>query len=51
MVISLDGQTILQHEASGTDPETIANHVADHLIERGALDIIAQVNQELAQDD
>src|SRR5699024_7759832 len=51
MVISLDGQTVLRHEASGADPETVANHVADDLIERGALDIIAQVNQELAKDD
>src|SRR5699024_4119343 len=51
MVISLDGQTVLRYEASGTDPEVIANHVADDLIERGALDIIAQVNQELTNDD
>ena len=51
MVISLDGQTVLRYEASGTEPEVIANHVADDLIERGALDIIAQVNQELANDD
>lgn len=51
MVTSLDGQTLLQHEMSGTDPQTIATELANHLIERGALDIIEQVNRELKDDD
>lgn len=51
MVISLDGQTMLRCETSGKDPETVANHAADYLIERGALGIITKVNEELAKDD
>ncbi|HLR75459.1 MAG TPA: hydroxymethylbilane synthase [Virgibacillus sp.] len=51
MVISLDGQTIIQHEATGEIPKVLAEEVANHLIERGAMDIIQEVNKELSYDD
>jgi len=51
MVISLDGQTMIQHEATGEDPKVLAKEVASHLIERGAMDIIQKVNKELSHDD
>jgi len=47
MVISSDGQTIMQHEATGSDPFALAQEVADNLIDQGALEIIAAVNEEL----
>ena len=50
MVISLDGQTIIRYEASGKDPEMLAQKVAQNLIENGAMDLIEQVNEALAHD-
>lgn len=49
MVISTDGQTLLRHEATGTDPVKVANEVANVLIQQGALKIIAASNAELIQ--
>jgi len=40
MVISLNGQTVLKHEASGEQPEALAQEVADVLINQGAMKII-----------
>lgn len=51
MVMSLDGKTVLQHEVSGQDPEVVAQEAANKLISEGAMDIIAQVNEELANDN
>lgn len=51
MVMSLDGQTVLQHEVSGRNPEVVAQEAANKLISEGAMDIIAQVNEELANDN
>lgn len=50
MVISTDGQTVLLHETSGTDPVKVANEAAAVLIKEGALDIIAATNAELAKE-
>lgn len=50
MVISLDGQTVLQHEATGKDPESLAQEVVENLIAKGAKEIIHKVNEELAND-
>lgn len=50
MVISLDGQTVLQYEATGESPELVAKEVADHLIEQGAMAIIAATNEELQKE-
>lgn len=47
MVISIDGQTVLRYEAFGKEPEVVAKEVADHLINQGALTIIAETNAEL----
>jgi len=49
MVISMDGQTVLLHETTGTDPSKLANDTANALIKEGALDIIAATNAELAK--
>lgn len=51
MVMSLDGQTVLQHEVSGRNPEVVAQEAANKLISEGAMEIIAQVNEELANDN
>lgn len=48
MVISTDGQTVLCQERTGTDPVKVANDTADALIKKGALNIIAATNAELA---
>src|SRR5699024_757798 len=50
MVISTDGQTVLRHETSGTDPVKVASDTAKALIKEGALDIIAATNAELAKE-
>lgn len=50
MVISTDGQTVLYHETSGTDPVKVAQNTANALIEKGALDIIVATNAELAKE-
>lgn len=47
MVIDTKGQKVVEHEASGENPKTLAQEVADVLIDRGALDIIAEVKQEM----
>jgi hydroxymethylbilane synthase len=46
MVISLDGQTVLKHEATGTDP-SIAKTVANQLKREGAMELIAEANKEI----
>lgn len=48
MVMSLDGQTILKYESTGTTPETVAKEAADALIKRGALEMIAEAKREMA---
>lgn len=50
MIISLDGQTILRSEATGTNPKEVAEKVAKELIDQGAQDVIQQANEELAYD-
>ncbi len=51
MVISLDGQTMIHHRASGDNPKTVAQEVAKQLIDQGARDIIQKANEELAHDN
>lgn len=46
MVISLDGKTVLEHQASGHDPDVVAKEVADTLIRQGALELIAAAKRE-----
>lgn len=50
MVISLDGKTVLQHEAVGDDPATLAETVATHLINQGAMEVIAETNEALQKE-
>lgn len=47
MVISSDGKTLIEHQVIGSDPKLVAQQTANKLIEQGALEIIAQVNEEL----
>lgn len=49
MVIRSNGQKMLEEKASGTHPEELAQVVADRLIQQGALDIIAEVNEDIQQ--
>lgn len=51
MVMSLDGKTVLQHEVTGQDPKKVAQEAANKLIGEGALELINQVNKELAHDN
>lgn len=47
MVISLDGQIVLTYEATGENPQELAEEVANHLINQGAMTIIAEANEEI----
>lgn len=47
IVIDSEGQTVIEHQMSGTNPKTLGHEVADVLIQRGALEIIARMNQEI----
>lgn len=49
MVISLDGQTVLEHQTSGSDPALVAKEAADALIAKGALGLIADAKRETEQ--
>lgn len=51
IVISLDGQTILQHEAVGKDPQKLAEKVANELMKQGAKKVIQQANEAFAHDN
>lgn len=50
-VIHLDGKTMVEHEASGTNAVELGREVANVLIGQGALDIITKVKQELQEND
>src|SRR5699024_10302637 len=50
MVISLDGKTVLQHEAVGDHPATLAETVSTHLINQGALQVITETNEALQKE-
>lgn len=50
MVISLDGQMVIQHEAAGQDPAKLAQEVAARLIDKGAKEMIQQANEALAYE-
>lgn len=46
-LFSLDGKTILEHEAIGTNPDEVAKEVADALKQQGAEELIQKTNAEL----
>ena len=48
MVISMDGSKVIEYVATGKDPDKVAKEAAEQLTAQGALDIIREVNQELA---
>ena len=50
MVISLDGQTVLTYEATGESPQELAEEVANHLINQGAMTIIEEANEEIQKE-
>lgn len=47
MVISLDGQTVLKAEDTGSDPALLAKKVADQLKAEGAMKLIEDANREI----
>lgn len=49
MVISLDGRTVLTYEATGENPEDVAQVVANQLIKQGAMSLINEANMELEE--
>lgn len=50
MVMNTTGATTIEHKASGTEIDAVAREVAEALIAGGALEVIAEVNEELEQN-
>lgn len=50
-VASTDGKEILIETVSGENPEEVGNIAGDQLIERGAKDLIAEILQELEENN
>src|SRR5699024_12322936 len=44
-VISDDGKKLLEHKATGIDPQSVAKEVFEVLASQGAIDIIEQVKE------
>jgi hydroxymethylbilane synthase len=49
LVAAPDGSRVFRHTASGKDPQTLGQQVAEELLEKGAGDVLAQVLKENQQ--